>query len=361
MSSNRSWLKFVVGPLEGATAQIAALGLVVGQGVGGHVLGVVDAADDDRPVGVALLEGDDHLLADPRDVDDAPLLARPESGDPDPARAVGVFLALAIPGELDLDPAVLVGEDLVSRVADHDGCVWPLDGRSGSRLGRSERQGGGDALKRVLVERRGVGTPRVSIAHGGKVGNLRQDVGTIRVEVPVECELAAGRELTAGALSRNGNRGSGLLLHPDADRAGVVLEDVLDVAGPVAAARGDAVEPLRVAAGKVVELERVITGDLELVADGTGLHRVERRLDRLKVLARQLKALVPERVLAGSDFLALRPATDAILLSEPSFDHLVDGRRRARHVGVAHGRVGDDHLVAAVGVGEDSSKSLLPP
>ena len=89
------------------------------------------------------------------------------------------------------------------------------------------------------------------------------------------------------------------------------------------------------------------------MADSTGLHRVERRLDGLEVLPRQLEALVPERVLAGSDFLALLPAIDAILLSEPSFDHLVDDRRRARHVGVAHGRVGDDHLVAAVGVGEE--------
>ena len=153
-------------------------------------------------------------------------------------------------------------------------------------------------------------------------------------------------------MPRNGNRGSGLLLHPDAGGAGVVLEDVLDVAGPVAAAGGNAVEPLGVAAGKVVELERVITGDLELVADSTGLHRVERRLDRLQVLPGQLEALIPESVLAGSDLLALRPATDAILLSEPSFDHLVDGRRRARHVRVAHGGVGDDHLVAAIGVGE---------
>ena len=42
--------------------------------------------------GVALQEVDDHLLADARDVDRAPLLARPERGHADPAGAVDVVL-----------------------------------------------------------------------------------------------------------------------------------------------------------------------------------------------------------------------------------------------------------------------------
>ena len=43
------------------------LGGVGRQAVGRHRLGVVDPAGDERPVGVALQELDDHLLADPRD------------------------------------------------------------------------------------------------------------------------------------------------------------------------------------------------------------------------------------------------------------------------------------------------------
>ena len=273
--------------------------------------------------------------------------------DAGPARAVGVVLALAVPGELDLDPAVLVGEDLVSRIADDDGRLGPLDDGPGSRPGRPERQGGGDALKRVLVDRRRVGAARVGIAHGGEVRDPGQDVRAVGVEVPIEGELAAGRELPAGALPRDGDRGSGLLLHPDADGPGVVLKDLLDVAGPIAPARSDAVEPLGVAAGEVVELERVVAGDLELVGDRAGLNAVERRLDGLEVLPRQLEALVPERELARADLLALLPGRDAILLAEPPVDLLVDDRGRAGHVGVALGRVGDDHLVAAVGVGEE--------
>ena len=97
--------------------------------------------------------------------------------------------------------------------------------------------------------------------------DLGQDVRAVGVEVPVERELVPGGELPAGALPRDGQRGGGLLLHPDAGRARVVLEDVLDVAGPVAAAGIDAVEPLGVAAGEVVELQLVVAGDLELVGD----------------------------------------------------------------------------------------------
>ena len=41
------------------------------------LLGVVDAADDDRLVRVALHEGDDDLLADARDVDRRPTACRP--------------------------------------------------------------------------------------------------------------------------------------------------------------------------------------------------------------------------------------------------------------------------------------------
>src|SRR5262249_12836225 len=74
-----------------------ALVLLVGQLVSGHLLGVEDAADDDRLVGVAFQETDQHLLADARDVQGAPLLAGPGRGDADPAGAFGVALALAVP------------------------------------------------------------------------------------------------------------------------------------------------------------------------------------------------------------------------------------------------------------------------
>src|SRR4051812_2018973 len=67
---------------------------------------VPDPAEDDRPVGVALLEVDDDLLTD---------LRRRRIGDADPTRAVLVVPALAVPVELDLDAAVLVDEVVLAR------------------------------------------------------------------------------------------------------------------------------------------------------------------------------------------------------------------------------------------------------
>ena len=117
--------------LEAAAALDAALRRVGGQVVGRHLLGVVDAADDDRLVGVAFEEVDDHFLADARDVDHAPLLAGPGRADADPAGAVGVVLALAVPVELHLHAAVLVGEDLLAGRADDDGGLRALHDRLG--------------------------------------------------------------------------------------------------------------------------------------------------------------------------------------------------------------------------------------
>src|SRR5260370_760645 len=94
-----------------------ALGLVGRQIVRRHHIRVVYAARHQRPVRVALQKTDDHFLADAWDVNTAPLLARPRRGDAQPARGIGIVLSLAVPMELDLHTAVLVGENLFSRGA----------------------------------------------------------------------------------------------------------------------------------------------------------------------------------------------------------------------------------------------------
>src|SRR5262249_38113613 len=124
-------LLLALGVVEGDLVAAAAGGVAVGlesthllaggQGEGRHLLGVVDAAQDDGPGRVAFEEIDDHLLADARDVDAPPALAGPGGGDADPARAVLVLPAVPVPGELDLDPAVLVAEDFLPGRADDHG------------------------------------------------------------------------------------------------------------------------------------------------------------------------------------------------------------------------------------------------
>ena len=73
--------------------RVAALGqafppgnvLIGGHAVRRHVGGVVDAADDQGPVRVAILEDHHHLVAHPWPETGAPAVARPDLGHPHPA------------------------------------------------------------------------------------------------------------------------------------------------------------------------------------------------------------------------------------------------------------------------------------
>src|SRR5262249_5257774 len=86
------FVEILVAALQGAAAVHAALRLVVGQLPRRQVLAVIDAACDDRLIGIPFKEIHDHFVADPRDVDHAPGLAGPGGGDADPAGAVLVLL-----------------------------------------------------------------------------------------------------------------------------------------------------------------------------------------------------------------------------------------------------------------------------
>src|SRR6185437_11409469 len=76
------------------------------------LLGVVDRADDQRTIRIAVQEGNHHFLPDARHEPAAPAAAGPALRHPDPAGTVIVLLPVAVPVELHLDAAVLVGADL---------------------------------------------------------------------------------------------------------------------------------------------------------------------------------------------------------------------------------------------------------
>jgi len=120
-----------------------AAGLLVARGVG-VAAAVVEGADDDRAVDVAVLEGDEYFLAGTRGEVAAPVGAGDRGHDAQPdaegvaGRAVvaagGVFaaagrLATALPRELDADAAVAVGVRGLA-VADDDGGQCAVDGRA---------------------------------------------------------------------------------------------------------------------------------------------------------------------------------------------------------------------------------------
>ena len=77
LSSKRISLKLSGAPPFELRVLMPRLRLVRRQVVGRHLLGVVDAAGDDRLVGIALEEVDDDLLADARHRDRRPSSCRP--------------------------------------------------------------------------------------------------------------------------------------------------------------------------------------------------------------------------------------------------------------------------------------------
>ena len=111
------------------------------QGKRRGLLAVVDAAHHQRPVGVALEIVDHDLLADARNGHAAPGLAGPGLADPDPAGVVLVALAQPVPVEVHLDPAVLVGVDLLPGRPHHDCGVQAIDHRP--RRGAARAKGDG--------------------------------------------------------------------------------------------------------------------------------------------------------------------------------------------------------------------------
>src|SRR5579863_8342742 len=62
-----------------ASRQERAARLIIGERIGRHLLGIVNAAGDDRPIRIALEKVHDYFLTDARNADRAPVLARPRT------------------------------------------------------------------------------------------------------------------------------------------------------------------------------------------------------------------------------------------------------------------------------------------
>src|SRR6266511_3746301 len=80
-----------------------------------HLISVINTADNNRLIGIALEEIDDNLLTDARPKKGPPTLTGPGLGHAHPARTVGVVLSLPIPVELHLYATVFVSKNLFTR------------------------------------------------------------------------------------------------------------------------------------------------------------------------------------------------------------------------------------------------------
>src|SRR5262249_3661379 len=136
---------------QAASTLHPALSLVIRQRVRRHHFSVVDAADDDRLIGISFEKVDDHLLSNSRNVNHSPLLARPHRPDSYPAGTVQIVFSLAVPVKLNLHATVLVGKYLFSWRADDHGGLGSLNERLRRGSHWAERQGERDTREGVLI------------------------------------------------------------------------------------------------------------------------------------------------------------------------------------------------------------------
>src|SRR5690606_16771235 len=143
---------FATGAAEGFED---AAGFVFRQAIWDLMRLVVEAAGDQRLVGVAFEEADQHFHANPGDGDAAVAVAGPVAGDSEPATGLVVGLAMAVPVELDFDAAVLVAVDFFVVWAGDDGGLGAVDGVFGVlELGAVDDVpgGGGEGVAVALGE-----------------------------------------------------------------------------------------------------------------------------------------------------------------------------------------------------------------
>ncbi|AJY14509.1 hypothetical protein AK34_3165 [Burkholderia dolosa AU0158] len=179
--------------------------------------GVVQAAEDQWSIRVAVHETDDHFLPDPRNVDAAEVHARPRLAHTHPARIRRIVARIPVPQEAHLDAAELVGPHLVSRRADDDRRLRAARGRL-RRLARHPEH-----FARRLHDQ--LVAALVAIAAAGFVRDFGQhqrrfddQVLAIRFLVLMvrQRERLAARETAHVALAECARAGRTTLLHPDA-------------------------------------------------------------------------------------------------------------------------------------------------
>ena len=137
---------------RGALRSDTAPRLLLGERLRDRGERVVDAPEHERPIGIAPEKSHDDFHAHPRDELKSPRGSGQRLDHANPAGAVLVVLPVVVPVELDLDPPVLVGVNLLARGPDDSGALHDL-----SHLGlgpwRAHREARRSAFEAVGVHR----------------------------------------------------------------------------------------------------------------------------------------------------------------------------------------------------------------
>src|SRR5262249_46303571 len=136
----------------------------------------------------------------------------------DPAGGVLVVLAVAVPVELHLDAAVLVGMDLLARRPGHDRGLRALHDRPPRAPERTEGNIGRNARKLVAIARPVLGLRDLLVGQRLRlltaVLDRDQKVPAVEVRMVLELDREAGLKAPADAGARTDQAAPALLLQP---------------------------------------------------------------------------------------------------------------------------------------------------
>ena len=254
-----------------------------------HRSGIIHAADDDGRIGIAFEKLDDHLVPDARDMDRTPVLSGPRGSHAQPARAVRIRLAPAIPRELHFHAAIFVRENFLPRRPDDHGGLRAHHARLRRRALRAERQRVGDAGEAVGIDKFAVIPAAIGIAAMRGVMHGGEDVFPLGIKVFFQRELVAGCELVAVRSALDQQTRHRLRLHPQLRGPRAVRLDFSKLAVLSTATLGNPVETLRKFPRVVVNLELVVATRFQLVRDLSDGDARKRFFLRLKIVVRLLE------------------------------------------------------------------------
>src|SRR5690606_4379412 len=115
---------------------------ILGQFPRRHVRGVIHPTGNNRIIRVAIDKIHDHFIANPWHLHRPEAATGPGAGNPYPARAVLVFIVVAVPMKAYLDLAIAIGPDLLTFGAHHHRRLRPQRARLARRARWPKRQRG---------------------------------------------------------------------------------------------------------------------------------------------------------------------------------------------------------------------------
>ena len=199
------------------------------------MVGVVEAAGNYGAIGITFQEFDDDLVPDARQLHGAPAEAGDALRDADPAGAIVIVFADAVPVELYFDAAVFVGIDFFALGAGDEGGLRTVNKGTGSDSCRAKGGLRGNGFEAVAVRLAGVALifgVEASLHTFEIDGGEEEGTFLIVAETVVHAEGVTGSETLTVTLAHDGVNASFLFFHADTGELFAVA-DGIEAAGVI--------------------------------------------------------------------------------------------------------------------------------